>query len=61
MPKEQIKAVVRTYYEVKEGSVKLRNKKCPRCGSVMAHHTKPRERWACGKCGYTEFITKKGS
>ncbi len=57
--KNQVKAVVRTYYEIDNGKVKLKNKKCPRCGSVMAHHLKPKERWACGKCGYTEFVTGK--
>lgn len=54
-----VKAVVRTYYEVSGEQVKLKNKKCPRCGSVMAHHMKPRERWACGKCGMTEYLDKK--
>jgi small subunit ribosomal protein S27Ae len=55
---EGVKAVVRTYYVIEDGKIKLKNKKCPRCGSIMAHHLKPIERWACGKCGYTEFIGK---
>ena len=55
----KVKASVRLYYEIVDGKVKLKNKKCPRCGSVMAHHLKPIERWACGKCGYTEFISGK--
>ena len=42
----------------KTGTIKLKNKKCPRCGSIMAHHFKPVERWHCGRCGYTEFIIK---
>ena len=42
-------------YETKE--IKLRNKKCPRCGSIMANHELPVNRWACGSCNYTEFIT----
>lgn len=46
-------------YDYSSGKIRLKNKKCPRCGSVMAHHLKPIERWHCGKCGYTEFITKK--
>ncbi|HIE23337.1 MAG TPA: 30S ribosomal protein S27ae [Candidatus Korarchaeota archaeon] len=29
-------------------------RKCPRCGSFMARHE---NRYSCGKCGYTEFIT----
>ncbi len=46
-------------YDYEKGYIKLKNKKCPRCGSIMAHHKKPVERWHCGKCGYTEFIGKK--
>ncbi|MFP3233273.1 MAG: 30S ribosomal protein S27ae [Sulfolobaceae archaeon] len=55
---EGTKAIVRTYYVIEKDKIKLKNKKCPRCGSIMAHHMKPVERWACGKCGYTEFIGK---
>ncbi|AAK40759.1 30S ribosomal protein S27ae [Saccharolobus solfataricus] len=53
---QKVKAIVRTYYVIEGNKVKLKNKKCPRCGSIMAHHLKPNERWSCGKCGYTEFI-----
>ncbi|MCL5429924.1 MAG: 30S ribosomal protein S27ae [Candidatus Marsarchaeota archaeon] len=31
-------------------------KKCPKCGSRLAEHP---DRFACGKCGYTEFKAKK--
>ncbi len=31
-------------------------KLCPKCGSGMAEHE---DRYACGKCGYTEFKTKE--
>ncbi|MCQ4366405.1 MAG: 30S ribosomal protein S27ae, partial [Sulfolobales archaeon] len=31
-----VKAVVRLYYEIQGDRVVLKNKKCPRCGSVMA-------------------------
>ena len=34
----------------------LGNKRCPRCGSIMAKH---KDRWYCGKCHYTEFIGKQ--
>jgi len=30
-------------------------KMCPKCGSRMADHG---DRYACGKCGYTEFKNK---
>jgi len=43
-------------FDYEKGTIKLKNKKCPRCGSIMAHHLKPVERWHCGKCGYTEFV-----
>ncbi|BBL48418.1 30S ribosomal protein S27ae [Metallosphaera sedula] len=56
--KGEQKASARLYYEIVDGKIKLKNKKCPKCGSVMAHHMKPRERWSCGRCGYTEFAGK---
>lgn len=46
-------------YDYKTGKIRLKNKRCPRCGSIMARHEKPIPRWHCGKCGYTEFITSK--
>ncbi|QKQ99788.1 30S ribosomal protein S27ae [Metallosphaera tengchongensis] len=59
MAKGEEKASARLYYDTSGEKIKLKNKKCPRCGSVMAHHMKPKERWACGKCGYTEFVVGK--
>jgi len=46
-------------YDYEKGVIRLKNKKCPRCGSIMAHHTKPIERWHCGKCNYTEFVSAR--
>ncbi|MEM1538259.1 MAG: 30S ribosomal protein S27ae [Candidatus Nezhaarchaeales archaeon] len=42
-------------YEVdyEKGTIKLKNKTCPRCSKVMAKHA---DRWACGSCGYTEWV-----
>ncbi|MCL5788404.1 MAG: 30S ribosomal protein S27ae [Candidatus Marsarchaeota archaeon] len=37
-------------------TIKYTNKKCPRCGSYMAHHKTSLNRWACGQCGYTEYL-----
>jgi ubiquitin-small subunit ribosomal protein S27Ae len=31
-------------------------RQCPKCNSKMADHA---DRYACGKCGYTEFKQKK--
>lgn len=36
--------------------IKLKNRICPRCGVMMAKHEIPIKRFACGKCGYTEFL-----
>ena len=60
MGKKKVKAYIRLVYEYdyKTGTIRLKNKRCPRCGSIMAHHKYPVERWHCGKCGYTEFVTK---
>lgn len=48
-------------YDYKTGKITLRNRKCPRCGKIMANHKSAIERWACGECGYTEYIGKKKS
>jgi len=43
-----------TFYIVEDGVLKRIRKFCPRCGRgvYMAEHP---DRYACGKCGYTEF------
>lgn len=46
-------------YDYKSGKILLKNKKCPRCGSVMALHKVPTARWHCGKCNYVEFIAQR--
>jgi small subunit ribosomal protein S27Ae len=55
---------VHKFYEVKreKGGLKLRRiqKMCPRCGAgvFLAQH---KDRYSCGKCGYTEFKSKSQS
>jgi len=44
-------------YDYKTGKIVLKNKICPRCGAVMAHHLHPVPRWHCGRCNYTIFET----
>jgi small subunit ribosomal protein S27Ae len=39
-------------YEVSGDSISSKNKKCPKCSVFMASH---KDRFSCGKCGYTEF------
>ncbi|HZY93603.1 MAG TPA: 30S ribosomal protein S27ae [Candidatus Bathyarchaeia archaeon] len=45
-------------YDVSGAAAKLKNRKCPRCGSVMASHTKPVQRWVCGSCSLTDYGSK---
>jgi small subunit ribosomal protein S27Ae len=45
-------------YKIEGGKAKLGNRKCPRCGKVMAFHKEPQERWACGGCQYTEYLKR---
>ncbi len=42
----------------KSGKVTTSKKQCPRCekGTYMAEHS---NRYACGRCGYTEFKRKE--
>jgi len=47
------------YYKVeKDGKITRLRRTCPRCGKgvFMAEH---KDRYSCGKCGYTEFKKKK--
>jgi small subunit ribosomal protein S27Ae len=42
-----------------KGQIKLKNKKCPRCGNFMARHKNPVDRWTCGSCSFTDYVEKK--
>jgi len=46
-------------FDYEKGEIKLKNKVCPKCGAIMAHHKQPVERWHCGRCGYTIFLKSK--
>ena len=45
-------------YEKAGDKVTRKNKSCPKCGSgtFMGKHA---NRWTCGQCHMTEFISKK--
>jgi len=43
-------------YDSEKGTIKLRNRKCPRCGNIMAYHKAPVRRYTCGSCSYTDFL-----
>lgn len=47
---------IHTYYVIKDNKIIQGPKKCPRCGSFMAHHEGERNRLACGSCAYTEYL-----
>ncbi len=34
----------------------LKNRKCSRCGNIMALHQMPVPRWSCGSCGFTDYV-----
>ncbi|MEM4245881.1 MAG: 30S ribosomal protein S27ae [Candidatus Bathyarchaeia archaeon] len=56
--KPKKRARLSSLYEInpQNGEIRLKNKKCPRCGSIMARHQAPVSRWTCGSCNYTEFV-----
>ena len=41
-------------YTVENGKIVRKGRTCPKCGPgvFLAEH---KDRWHCGKCGYTEF------
>jgi small subunit ribosomal protein S27Ae len=56
--KRQKGAWTRYEYDYGAGKITLKNRKCHRCGKIMAKHENPL-RWSCGSCGYTEYIRKQ--
>ncbi len=45
-------------YKVEDGKLVRLGKTCPKCGPgvFLAEH---KDRWHCGRCGYTEFKKKE--
>ena len=45
-------------YQLSGNKAERKNKSCPKCGAgtFMAKHS---NRWTCGNCHMTEFISKK--
>ncbi len=54
--KKQEKTKKASYYTVTATSATRKNKFCPKCGAgvFFAEH---RDRFTCGKCGFTEWKT----
>jgi len=42
-------------YDIEKGTIKFLNRKCPRCGNIMAYHKAPVKRHTCGSCNYTDY------
>ncbi len=51
---KKVKASKSKLYKLDGKTAKRLRPQCPRCGPgvFMAEH---KNRWACGKCGYTDF------
>lgn len=48
------------FFKIQNNTVERIKRDCPRCGKgvFMANH---KDRYTCGKCGFTEFIQRKTS
>ncbi|NLI73416.1 MAG: 30S ribosomal protein S27ae [Euryarchaeota archaeon] len=48
----------RDYYSIKDGKLERTRRSCPKCGPgvFLSEH---KDRSSCGRCGYTEFKSKK--
>ncbi len=44
----------KTFIAPKAGKFYRKAKECPRCGPGV-HLAEHKDRWSCGKCGYTEW------
>ena len=58
MGKKGQNTTVWKYYKIEGEKVKRLKRECPRCGKgvFMGEH---KDRVTCGRCGYTEFRSKK--
>jgi len=58
MGKKGQNTTVWKYYKTEGETVKRLKRECPRCGKgvFMGEH---KDRVTCGRCGYTEFRSKK--
>ncbi len=56
--KKEITPSKKDLYTVKGDKIERKRRNCPKCGPgvFLAEH---KDRNSCGKCGYTEFKTKK--
>ena len=54
------RVAVYQFYKVQQDKIVRSKRDCPRCGKgvFMAEH---KDRYTCGKCGFTEFTHKEQS
>src|SRR2546430_8146781 len=58
-PKAKKRRMRGDLYDLSGAVAKLKNRKCPRCGSVMAFHGGTAQRWVCGSCRFSYFGQKE--
>ncbi len=56
-PRKRVKVSKPKFYSIEDGKIKRNKKFCTKCGPgvFMGEH---KNRLSCGKCGYSEIITK---
>jgi SSU ribosomal protein S27AE len=57
MEKKKNEPSASRFYKIEDKKAVLSRRTCPKCGpgTFLAEH---KDRFSCGKCGYTEFKTK---
>src|SRR5256886_15484916 len=58
-PKAKKRRMRGDLYDLSGAVAKLKNRKCPRCGSVMAFHGGTAQRWVCGSWRFSDLGPKK--
>src|SRR2546427_9837282 len=58
-PKAKKRRMRGDLYDLSGAVAKLKNRKCPRCGSVMAFHGGSAQRWVCGSGRFTDYGQKR--
>src|SRR2546430_15319202 len=58
-PKAKKRRMRGDLYDLSGAVAKLKNRKCPRCGSVMAFHGGTAQRWVCGSRRFSGFGQKE--
>ncbi|MEM1994793.1 MAG: 30S ribosomal protein S27ae [Nitrososphaerales archaeon] len=56
--KKKVSPKIWQFYKIESGKIIKIKKECPRCGKgyFLAEH---KDRYTCGKCGYTQYKKKE--